>query len=94
MTLADHPPRRNPFAERPWLHQAVIAANDLGLTRDERHELTEWLFDQPGSWSLLDEHECELLARSLRVFHGISYQVSVLRNGPPPVLPRPSGWPR
>lgn len=61
------PPRRE---KHPHGHRirAVIEADKLTLTRDERHELAAYLVGHEGSWSTLPEDKASRIADALKGF--------------------------
>lgn len=53
---------------RPQLTRAIVAAKHLTLSRHERLELTELLFDRRCSWSELTEDDCQRVADALNCY--------------------------
>lgn len=54
-----------------------LLANELGLTRDERHDFAEWILHRDvTSWQPLEEHDYERLLDALTGFEAIVHLLS------------------
>lgn len=62
--------------------RAIMAADKLGLTREERHDLAEVLVKHTGSWSTLSEADARRVGDGLESFL-IIQALLFLRTGTP-----------
>lgn len=70
-----HPMARPTLAEpTPQRTRAIMLARAMTLTRAERMDFTELLFDaRPRSWSELDELTCQRLADALTAYLAVQH---------------------
>lgn len=68
----------SPHAQRT---RAIIAAENLTLTRLERQDLAEFLTGHAGSWSTISEDDARRVADALDAFHAVQALLLMRRPG-------------
>lgn len=61
----------------PQRTRAILLADRLTLTTQERHELAELVVDHVGSWSRLNEPKARRLADAMDCFLSIQYLLAM-----------------
>lgn len=79
--------------DRPQRRRAITAAIKLTLTRDERHDLAEYLTGHEGSWSTISEEDAQRVGDALFAFLAVQWLVQQRGPGRPPI-PAPAGMRR
>lgn len=79
--------------DRPQRRRAITAAIALTLTRDERHDLAEYLTGHEGSWSTISEEDAQRVADAMFAYRAVQWLVQMRGPDRPPV-PAPAGMRR
>lgn len=76
----------------PQLRRALTWSSKLGLTRQDRHALAEYLTGHEGSWTTMTEADAMRVADALRAFTAVQWLWADRRviTGDGEPLPRPA----